>query len=97
MAKSDEAEIVKYGLKPSIIERLDKLAKNPTELAEEVHEKIKELNLDEYSLICWASQLLAAHSIADMQFLKTGAIEVNRQLHFAHYIKLANEISDDEN
>jgi len=96
MAKSDEAEIIKYGLKPEIIERLDKLAKSPTELAEEVHEKVKSLDLDEYSLICWASQLLAAHSISDMDFLKAGAIEINRQLHFAHYIRLANEITEDD-
>lgn len=97
MAKSVEAEIVSYGLKPEIIERLDKLAKSPTELAEEVHKSIKELKLDEYSLICWASQLLAAHSISDMTFLKEGAVELNRQLHFAHYIRLANEITKDEN
>ena len=94
MAKSDEAEIVNYGLKPDIIERLDKLAKSPTELAEEVHEKVSALEIDEYSLVCWASQLLAAHSIADMQFLKAGAVTLNRDLHFAHYIRLANEIED---
>ena len=96
MAKSDEAEIVTYGLKPEIIERLDKLAKSPTELAEIVHEAIKSLELEEYSLICWASQLLAAHAISDMTFLKDGAVILNRDLHFAHYIRLANEITDDK-
>ncbi len=91
MSNNQEIELLKFGLKPSIVEELDKLAKSPTELAEEVHEKIAKLELDEYSLLCWASQILAAHSVTDMTFLRQGAVLINRDLHLAHYIRLANK------
>lgn len=86
-----EQDILKFGLKPEIIEKLDKIAKSPTELAEEIHIRIANLKLDEYSLVCWATQILAAHSVTDMTFLKPGAMAVNRDLHLGHYIRLANQ------